>query len=304
MICILGGNEPYMIDWKIKEYTSNLTASELNLYKAEALTEEVYDFLLGYPIADVYRVAVVTISHLKDLERNRFFKAFRNTNSTNWLILRIREYDARTAFYKELNKAGFIKLYNKTEYYHQLAPFLKRIAAAKKAFFAEGVIDAMLNRCNYLENEEMNIYTLQGMVNNMASISDTIDVPLMESIVPKFDKDDTFGVAKMIATKNISGLRIQAELLKGDEIRCLSALLREYRIAYKAKYYPLSEIGVKYGVFLKMDKAYLINGIEIITQAISRYKKGTISKEHCLLDTFLRLTYPKKQTEVETYAKK
>lgn len=288
MVKIMVGNEPYMVDCMARR-ESKLNFPDFNLLKSSAFGEEEDLFLSSYPMMDDKRVLVLSLKKLDDLKGEYFEKWADETDTQNVIVVKVSEYDARTSFYKECVKKNLIVPCSKKDLYNSIIPILQKRVAAKGAVMDNSVIESMIKRTGYLENDEINMYSLVGYLNTMLSLEKNITLDLMESIVPSFYKEDAFCLAKLICSKDMKGLRKQAELLKGTEIETLSALLREFRISYKAKYFPLKEIGVSYSAFLKKDKEYLAYGIRIISDTVAGIKNGTIIVKDCLMDVFLQL---------------
>ena len=224
---------------------------------------------------------------LKEID-NAVFAAIRAMDTENILLIHVDTYDKRTSFYKELVENKMLEVFDKENALSKLPTFLHKHAAEVGAIFEEGVVEAFIQRIGYIENPEVTISTLVGYVKSMAAISKAITMEVMQSIIPAYDKEERFLLAKMIMARDIASLKTQASLLRGEEISCLSALLREYRIAYKSKYFSLKDIGVSFCILSKKGKKELADGISIITGAISSYKNGT-APASLLLDCFMRL---------------
>lgn len=288
MVKVISGNEPYMVDYRTKQAVGKLEVPELNFHQFDSFDESAVSFLAAAPLMDERRVALVRISHLKEID-NQYYHSFASSDSDNLLVVQARDYDARTTLFRNLKETGILELCNKSDYVGLLSQFILNKASQYGVSFEDNVVEAMLRRCSYLDNEEMTIYVIAGYVESMAAISKTIDMPTMESVVPSYEKENRFALARMILDKNVKELRNQAVLLRGSEIECLSALLREYRIAYKSKYYSFKDIGITSAVLSRQDKDYLIRSITILTDVIRGIKKGTVCVSSCLQDTFLRL---------------
>ena len=249
----------------------------------------VEEYLTTFPIVDSFKMAVVKLAKLKDLD-TPFFKEFKEEGSENILIVIPVEVDKRTSFYKSLEKEKLIEVFDKSKVMTSIPAFLVKCAAARGAVFADRVCNAMLERCGYVDNEACNLYTLIGYVDMMASISNSITMELMNDVVPDFHKEEIFTIAKMILKKDIKGLRLQAELAN-DEISILSLLLREYRIAYKvACGYKYKDIGISFKpVFADKNRSHLLQGMSVLTDTIAALKKGGVIKSTCLLESFVKL---------------
>lgn len=288
MIKVFTGNEPYMAEFYIKAYMSKLSEPELNYRKFDGLTGEVADFLSTLPFFDEGKVAVIRVQNLKEVDNATFKELSGFISEGNMLLIHADQCDKRTSFYKELVEKKVVENFDKEDALLKLPSFLAKSAAEVSATFADGVVDLMIRRIGYIENPEVTISTLVGYVKSIAAISKEITKEVMESVVPCYEKEERFALAKMVLNKDIIGLKTQASLLRGEEISCLSALLREYRIAYKSKYFSLKDIGVGFCTLAKKDKKELARGINILTHAISSCKNGT-APESLLMDCFMRL---------------
>lgn len=284
MLKILIGNEPYLVDCLARK-ECRLQCPEFNFLKSSSYGAEEEEFLSGYPLMDDKRVLLLILKKLDDL-KGACYDKWANDDETAVVIAKVSEYDARTSFYKECVKKGLIVSCSKKDLNPSIVALLKKRAGD---VVPELVLEAMVKRVGYLENDAVNMYTLVGYLNTLLSLGEDVTIELMESVVPSYFKEDVFSLAKMICSKNVQDLRKQAELLRGDEIRTLSALLREFRISYKAKYFSLKEIGVSYSSFLKKDKEYLLYGISVIGRVVDGIKNGTIITKGCLMDVFLQL---------------
>ena len=294
MLKVFVGNEPYMVDYQIKKLSQEIMFPDFNLLKADSLGESVSEFLDTFPIMEEKRCAVVNVKNLKELESSFFTSLLKKEQcgkNGNIVLIVVDDYDKRTSLYKELVKGDFLITYDKTVLVNKVPACLVKRAASLNVSFADGVVEEMLKRCGYVENEECNLYTLFGYVNSMAPLAENgiVTMNVMTDIVPSYFQSDTFGLAKLICAKDLTALAIQAQVQRGNEIPVLSALLREYRIAYKAVYYSLKEIGVTYSPFLKRDKEYLLYGLNLLTDTIAGIKGGTVMEATCLMGVFLKL---------------
>lgn len=288
MVKVISGNEPYMVDYNTKTTIGAFELPELNFHSFDGYDESVTSFLSSPAFGDERRVALVKVANLKEVDTPSF-NSFIASGSNNLLVIQAKDYDARTSFYRKLRGDGMVELCNKDDYEDMLPRFIHSKASQFGAVFEDGVVEDMLQRCSYVDNEEVTISVIAGYVEGMAVLSKHITMETMRSMVPSYEKENRFALAKMIMDRNVPELRKQALLLQGEEIACLSALLREYRIAYKAKYFPYKEIGVSSSILSREDKSYIMRSIDILTDTIRGIKKGTVCMSTCLLSTFIKL---------------
>lgn len=287
-VIFIGGDEPYLVDAKRKAFIGQMQMPELNLLCAEELDKAVVDHLNTYPVIDERRVAVVSLDSLTDADNDSLKECMED--GCGLLLVIFKSYDGRNSFYKDLKKEGLILLCNKQEAAPSLPSFICKRAANMEITFPKDALQEFLQRMNYTENDSINIYTVIGYMESMAALSPVITIDIVRAVVPEYQSEKIFGIVDMILAKDLAGLKIQASLLKKDAIGTLSALLREYRIAYKACYFSLKDIGVTYTRLKGVPKEDLVQGIELISCQIAVIKTGTLPPEMVMTDTFLRLS--------------
>lgn len=289
-IYFIGGSEPYLVDCQKISLTGKLSVKELNYMEADAFTENVYQFLYTYPMGDDRKVAYISVAELSDMNVP-LFKEYRNAPSEfGVLIVRFRALDARTKFFHSLKNEGLLHLFDKESATLKLSEFIERRVAKKGAAFSNRkALDLFISRENYANRKDITLYNIVSDLNNLIALSNTITEEMIVSVVPDNLKDNVFGIASQIIRKDINGLRSQALLCRGNEIGTLSALLREYRISYKALYFPLKDIGASKNIFKELSKEQLIAGINIITDAVDAFKAKSMPESVILEHTFLKL---------------
>ena len=289
-IYFIGGSEPYLVDCQKISLIGKFSVRELNYMESTSFTEEVFQFLHMYPIGDDRKVVYITVGNLSEMDTPLFREYQKNPSVFGRLVIRFLAYDARRTFYKELKKEGLLQLFDKESATLKLSEFIEKRAAKKGVSFSDKEALALfLERENYANREDITLYNLMGDLNNLIALGNPITQENICLVVPDNVKDNVFGIAGQIVKRDIFGLRTQAALCKGNEIATLSALLREYRIAYKAFYFPLSDIGATRNVLRGMDKEVLVNGIHVLTDAIDAVKSGGVPLSIVLEQTFMKL---------------
>lgn len=290
MISILCGNEPYLIDCQKLSLIGKLALPELNFMETSSIHEDVFLFLRTMPIEDTRKVVFMDLENLSELDCPLFHTYKKKPSSCGCLIVRVRKYDGRKTFYKELKKEGYIQVFDKDMAVLKLPEFIeKRLIKKGNSFDSKGTLELFMEHENYANREDITLYNILGDLNNLMALGNPITAEMVKSVVPLHEKDNMFGLAKLIQQKDIAGLRKQAELLRGEEIGTLAALLREYRIAYKAHFCSLQQIGVNRNMFPHMEREHIVSAILIITSSIDSIKKGGIPLSVVLEQTFLRL---------------
>lgn len=291
-ISFIGGSEPYLVDYHKNKLIGQFDLKELNFMEATSFDESVYDFLFTFPMGDDRKVVYLSVDSLNEVNNPLYKKYEESPSDFGELVVKFRNHDGRESFYKKLVKDGVLQLYDKVPTESELAAFLeKKVSQRGVSFENKETLSLFIERENYWEKKDITLYNILSDLNNLVALGNTITKEMVLSVVPDNANEQTFEIAKMIAAKNISGLRKQAVLCKGNEIGTLAALLREYRIAYKLQYFTPAQIGTSKFAFKGLTKEQLLRGIDIVTDAISSSKQGSMPKETILEHTFLKLTY-------------
>ena len=286
MLKIIVGNEPYWVDSEIRKCISGIECPEMDLLKGDRLTDAVFEFLGMTSYLSSKKAAVITVADLSDAD----VPALKDLVMAegNDLIIRARTYDQRKTFFKEMSKKGCVIACTKSACGKKLETFISKKAAEHGLTISPEAMRELLFLENYQDAEEVTCYTILSDICSLAEVSDgTVTPEVVRRIVPSHIKGNAFVVAGMIGNGNVRGVMEQAEALKGQEIASLAALLREYRISYKASFNRLSEIGVARRT-LELSRDEAANGIRILTEAL-RAAKSDSPKASILEETYLRL---------------
>lgn len=288
-IVFLGGNEPYLIDYYIHQVKESMILPELNFAERDVLDEESYSFLVAAPVMAPMRVLLVQTDSIEAVSGAWFERLEALTNVDAFLLVRFRKHDARTSFFKKLKSKNYIKLYEKSEQAAKLNHFIKNYVKSQNGTISDEAIQEFLCRENYLVSDSVTLYTIRNDLLSVLALSKEITEETIKSIVASHDVDNAFLLAKLLVSKDINGLLSQAELLRGQEIPALSALLREYRISYKAKSSPLKDIGVYKQLFSELSAEELSDKITFLTEEIAAVKTGKRSMSVVLKNALLHL---------------
>jgi len=150
----------------------------------------------------------------------------------------------------------------------------------------QDALNELLRRENYLEAE----ITLLDVVSDLCmltSINKELTLSLVKEYVRENKVDNCFAIASMILSKNVKGLKNEADLTpKGEEIKVLSLLMREYRLAWKNH---LSKVSGRV-LFKELPIGKCLDGLKICMESIDSIKNGSIPAENVLFITFSKLT--------------
>lgn len=282
----LFGQEPYVRDGYKRAILKDIENTDFNVRTFEVFSEETASFLSTMPLFGTKKVALVTAKSFKELADPATKPYLEQPSPDTCLVFFVEDVDKRTAAYKEFQKKGWnLPCEKLTE--KQLKGVLLKHIQMLGGSITEAAYRVFLEREAYFEREDVTVYTLISDLEKLVNLDKNITEQTVSELIQKNLVDDTWSIAKMIQVGDLKGLMEQAEVLSGEQIRTLSALLREYRIAYKAKYFPKKEIGVTTILFEDIPKDQLTEGIRIITDAIAGIKAGHAGNS--LKETFLRL---------------
>lgn len=292
-IYVLYGNEPYLIDFHKRKLVESISMPNLNVAYFESFGPEVVNYLATYPIIDNERVAFVSLSDIKDVNKSKLFeKTMSDSNEFATLCLLCNSCDKRASVYSKLQKMGCVHPCNKISDSEKIKKIIFKEISAVGGRITADAYNLFLARMNYQERDDITIYNILSELDKLLSYSKDITVETVELLIRENLVDNVFGIAKLLLAKDNVGLKQQAELLSQNPIGVLAALLREYRIAWKHKYFNSKEkIGVNYISLSSLSKSELYQGMSIITESIDGVKNGSIPENEVLFFTFMKLLH-------------
>lgn len=298
MLKILYGNEPYLIDYFKKKFTEGLAFPEMNLLTLREWSREVPDFLSTYPVMDEFRVVVLYLDSFKEFEKavsgNEKFLSSVIASPTQRFVVITGDVDKRTSFYKKLSKdANKVLLSCEKMDEVRLKKAIMTEVARLGATMDDDTYALFADKENYAERDDINLLNVYGDIARLASYDKHITKETVELLVKANIQENVFGICKMIQSGNLRALKGQAEVLEGSEIGVLSALLREYRLAFKGNFFSAKEIGVKYIALSGLSMQEITEGMSFILSVIDGMKDGSIPPSDALRYVFLKLVKPK-----------
>jgi len=280
------GDEPMCVDKAVRKALEGI--DEMNILKVETLNDDVEEFLRTLPFFPSKKAVYLTVSDISEADIPGLFQ---NPEEfvDSVLVVKARNYDGKKAFVKELQKANLLKICDKTSVSQNLSYYVQKMAEKEGLVLSTEALNELLKREGYGVCEEVTLYTIQ---NDLRSLRDACgekpSVSDVSRLVERHDVGNSFILSDMIRGNDIAGLRRQSEELRGQEIAALSALLREYRLCYKAYFFSPAECGTNF-MPKKMPKALALRGIQTITNAICQFKTGALPKNQTLLYILLQL---------------
>lgn len=277
MIHVLIGNEPYLIARKKEEFISQISEPEMNLNVFSTFDEVVVETAEMCPIFDEIRVCLIEVDSLSALD-NKAFKSYVSAPcQTTELVIIPREYDARTKVYKFLKEKNLLCVLDKLSAEDELIRFIGSELTRAKASMKKEALVEFLKRENYLENDEINLYNISNDLQTLVSVTNQITLDTVRDYVKSNESENVFALSKLLLNKDAMGLRKEAKKLnKEDAFRSISLLLREFRVALKAKVFSPKDIGVKYVTLNDMSTESLMKGVDICNSMIADIKTGNL----------------------------
>ena len=255
-----------------------VSEKDFNLSIHEIFDENVYELCTTYPIFEDTRVVFLDLDKLSLLD-NEYFRAFKKspTEFTQLLIL-CRTIDKNSKFAKELKKEGLLVEIQKLKEEYELKNFILNFLKEHDGFMEPAALKEFIRRENYFEHDAVNLISVTNDLTAMLSLDKNITLNMVTDMVKDMTKENVFSLAKLLERGDVIGLRKELALISPDKaILTLSLLLREYRIAYKASFAPLSDIGVKYSTLRKLPKKHLLYGMDVCTTMIEDIKTGRVA---------------------------
>ncbi len=286
MLKVLYGNEPFRIEQCKKSVQKNLANPEFNcsiLYGS--YDSSVDDLVNTVPFLSDKRVVILTVNTLKELDNELFLHLLNNPLSTTICLIIVRTFDNRLKLAKLLKANGLLypcDKYNESE----LQSVIVSSCAQQGARITLDAISSLIKRTAYLDFTEITFLDVNDWITKLASVTKEITLSVIEENVPQKEQPNAFLLATLIKDKQYKKLQHEINLFtdtSGDEIiNSLSALLWQYRISYKAKMFPLKEIGVRSTILDTLSEQTLVRGIAILNSVIAKIKQGTIPTQIAL----------------------
>ena len=281
-VLLLYGVEPYLIEYYKKALEKDLSCPDMNVNTVSIFDEAAVAFLSEYPFADDRRVLYLQVKTLKDLSDSDFFMSYlKDPVAGSNLVVMPEKVDQRLKIYKQLEKTGAVLRCDKASK-KQVDSVLFQIIRKSCVQIKEDAYERFLEIENYEEMEEVTLFDLQHDLEKLCALSMKTDGVITRSLVDETlkakVKADVFSLLRLILAKDIAGLNAQRDVIT-EPIGALSALLREYRIAYKASIgIPKEQIGARM-ITLHLPPKTLLFGMSVLMSAINGIKDGSLKPE-------------------------
>ncbi len=285
-IKIYTGCERLLIERMVAKDKRMVDMPEYGFRTFDAISSELTEFFCGVCFSNV-RVALVNVDKIDALDNGIFKNCLADQEENgDYLIIVVHSCDKRKSIYKECDKQGLIVTCDKITDKNMLMQFLLREIMAYGGRITPGAMESFIRRTRYQDDEHMTLYHLVHLLKDLIDYQRDIDEAAVSKIVPENILNNIFSLSKLLLNGDMESVFKQLPgLQKGEgSIPVLSALLREFRIAQKARYFSKSEIGLKYGyiTFEHLSDDCLKKCVEVITETIANIKAGVLLDKEAL----------------------
>ena len=287
MIYVIYGNEPYLVHRKLKELASGDGFFHHQEFSPETIELLWTDSFFGNP------KGIVELEKSEQLNQN-FFVYAKNPNENALLLIQIKDMNEKDKQYKELKSLKGVELLRCDKVSEKtLSQFVLSILKKGDKAIRKETLEHLLERADY-DADGSTLYTVGNMVQTLCSATEDREITkeLIDSLYPETRTVNKFHIASLIDKMDKRALYDAAGILTKDEgaISFLATLNREFRIAYKSKFFSPAEIGVRFvNNFKKWTEEELIKAMEIIGDTIEKQKRGLIPEEICIPHVFQKL---------------
>ncbi len=287
MIKVIFGAEDYCVWFKKHKIIDTIQNQEFNLKEFECFDEDTLEWCRTFPMLSDRRAAVLCVPDLKILDTKLFKGYMAEPAEETDVVILPDKVDKKTKFYKSLLTDQIIeehpKLKSVADLQKMILVFLKNTGAQIK----QDACEELIRRLNYFERDEVNLWTVKNAVQNLAQSSLQIDKALVETVIEDNEKENVFLLIDLLKKGNLAGIAKQENLImraQGSTHGALSAMLREFRIAYKQKFLGAkpADIGVKFISLNSWDAEKVMNGLEILTDTIFMIKSGRLKADRAI----------------------
>lgn len=286
MIYVVYGNEPYMIQLQ-KEKFKGRAGDELG-YKECSDLLSAQSFLSGISLFSDTLYAYVEIDSITELSSKAFLayaEDMKDKKDRNLLIyLRKVKSDAKGLV--KLEAAGcYLHEYTKLANVSALTDYLKGMAQAIGANFTEESMRLFIERMDYLNNENVNMFTMKNQMEQLKYLSNVVDTSDILENVPDLREGKRFALASLIAKKEVVKVKTEVERLRRERdfngMSLMGLLHREYRIGYllKGANCSLSEQKVRFCNVTSLQEEELVSGLKTISEHMQFVKTGVYTDE-------------------------
>ncbi|WP_113675736.1 DNA polymerase III subunit delta [Vallitalea guaymasensis] len=273
MARLLIGDEPYMIDVRIKTSIKKITNRELNVLNTTSFDESIVDYCNTYPFMDNEKLVIYKPNELKSELLLQYLK---NESSFTELLIAPASVDKRSKVFKLFKSNNAIETENKLNR-SDILDYIILVVQKLNGSIERTVAQVLVDRLNYHERKDITIYDIRSSVNKLVHYDSHISEDTINQIVEKNLSDKVFTITKHLFNNEPASAfeQLNYAIDNGQNaIGFLSLLLRNFRIMYKMysfKNTNHNQIAKQIGIPPYQIKQFssLNYSIESITKAIN-----------------------------------
>ncbi len=283
MIQVLYGDEPYGIEKKKKKAVEGITCPTINYEVRQGKFDlELKTACMTYPFMESKRVVLLDVENLKALDTDEFKEYLKSPNASTDLLVIVRNVDQRLKIFKTLKESSVLYPCNKLTSEKDIQNVLCSEVKSRGARITQDAMAEFIKRLNY-SKEGINLLYAVGFIETLANINKDISKDMVVQYMPSNEEANEFWLSSLIKNKNANELFKQISLIPNDDdIKVLSLVLKDFRVAYKLKYFSDSAVGTSRTEFSAYTKEQLLSAMNVITDGIFDIKNGYLPKEHAL----------------------
>lgn len=289
---LIYGNEPYLINYELSKLRKKYDETEVY----HVWTDEIRNALFQLPVLGKEKNIIILLPELQEGMEIL-------TDAPCNICLVVEKLDKRRKIYQHFSKCRQIPC-NKVSA-STLENFILRECSRNSVNIREDAFRLFLSRIQYQENESTNLYKIQTCIRQMCfSVKEEqlqcISMEQVNAFVPETVQEQAYHLTNALFQGN-SGvyMKLVTTLIKEkDGICMMSALLRTFRLAYKAALYhdktakereALFKVpSYQYAAVQQLSLPDIQICMDILMNGIDEIKSGN-GQELCFIKTMSRL---------------
>ncbi|MBQ7067137.1 MAG: hypothetical protein IJN92_10000 [Lachnospiraceae bacterium] len=301
MVQILYGNEPYMIAYFKKKAVDTVENKEFSYKEFSGANEEFYSFVNTASFFGK-KLAVLVPETLTELDTEKFRKVLQSKGTEADILIMPLKVQSNTKFYGWCEKQGFLKECKKVKKEDLQKLILREFKLSGGKTITEEAVNELIKRVRY-EADEVTLYDVLSDVRTVTYYNNEVTADTVKMLCRDREKENIFILSSLLMKKDLAGIRRQAELIEksgASPIGVLSAMLRDFRVAYKMKVLEKEIPSIKarkqavntWNMPSATGSAsQLYKQMEILVTSIDEIKEGKISKETAIMLTVMKMAY-------------
>lgn len=282
-VVVIYGNEPWIMRRQKEAFKNKAEDLEFG-YEEFTSPNDAANFLLTCNFFVERLYAYLRVDSVKEISGNdflAFMSKIRDDNSKN-LLIEVAKVKAKAdaKHVDALKKVALeVREFAKVTGMSVLKQNLDFICREQAANFTEGAKLKLLERLDYLHNEDVNLITVENYVGQLRYISSVVEEVDIINNVPDMVEGKRFLLASFIASGQVQRVLEEAGKLRLEQdfsaIALMGLLHREYRIAYlKNLGFSCEEQKVRGSRLSEFSLERLVSGLNIISERIKDVKTG------------------------------